>query len=430
MMRVPGHRGFSLVELLLAIFILGLGLISIAALFPAGIILQQQAEDEFYGPVVAEHAMGVLRSRLEPDDFGTWWECMQAQAEVVQDAGGDGQQLLSETRFALAADNDNQLAAYLRLTDWPWLRPSVVVNPPTGQPDLLGAVDVFNHYGWATPGITVGEQTAYPDHPWRRFLAFDPEDPTQSVTGIPFDLTDNIVQGEVVPPRVLISADDRSWPPGDGSGARPRYFWDCAFRKVGDRVQAAIFVYRATASTLDAPAYRPGAVLADESGADAPAVPYRKQLEESQQWKPGQGTIDDALPTAGMLMDVNDVSTAWMHSGQWVMDQMGTVHRVVAGRDRRLSNDELLLSAPVPGPLVGAMFDREGEVGLFTASTALPPFTFDGLRKEDCQSGVLRDREFQPWPSVDHLFYLPSELPGLGSITYFIEPVFVGVKDL
>ena len=31
------RRGFSLVELILAIFVLGIGMISVAALFPAGI---------------------------------------------------------------------------------------------------------------------------------------------------------------------------------------------------------------------------------------------------------------------------------------------------------------------------------------------------------------------------------------------------------
>ncbi len=39
------RRGFSLIELLMAIFILGIGLISIASLLPAGIVLQQRAED-------------------------------------------------------------------------------------------------------------------------------------------------------------------------------------------------------------------------------------------------------------------------------------------------------------------------------------------------------------------------------------------------
>ncbi|MDP6889987.1 MAG: prepilin-type N-terminal cleavage/methylation domain-containing protein, partial [Phycisphaerales bacterium] len=50
------RAGFSLIELLLAIFILGIGMISVAALFPAGVALQARAEDEINGPLVAADA--------------------------------------------------------------------------------------------------------------------------------------------------------------------------------------------------------------------------------------------------------------------------------------------------------------------------------------------------------------------------------------
>jgi len=64
------RRGFSLVELLLAIFILSIGVISVAALLPAGIYQQRQAVDDVLGPVVANNAIALLRTRLSPDDFG------------------------------------------------------------------------------------------------------------------------------------------------------------------------------------------------------------------------------------------------------------------------------------------------------------------------------------------------------------------------
>ncbi|MCH2138403.1 MAG: prepilin-type N-terminal cleavage/methylation domain-containing protein [Phycisphaerales bacterium] len=437
------HRGgFSLIELLLAIFILGLGLISIAALFPAGIVMQQQAEDEFYGPVVAEHAMGVLRSRLRPEDFGSWWDFAQLQADELSADGGDGQALLTEMRATLANESFVQLGAWLRLTDWPWLRPSLVVNAPQGEGELDGAIDVFNHYGWSSANATVGEQTADADHPWRRFLGFAPDDFDQTALGVPFNPYDNVIEGEYVPPRVMVSSAERSWPPPDGSGNRPRYFWDCAFRKIGDRVQAAVFVYRATASTLTAPSFKPGATALDPSGAEVPAVPYRLPLERVgtvQQWMPGHGAADDPLPIYDMTQNVNDLGHAWMQSGQWVMDQMGTVHRVASGRDRNGSENDVLLTSPVPGPVVGAMLDTNdyaiGDIAYFTASTALPPYTFSFLRQPDFRHGVLRHPDaagvIHPDPrSVDHLFYMPSELPGPGGVTYFIEPVFIGVEDL
>ena len=70
--RSPRARGFSLIELLLAIFILGVGVISVAAVFPAGIIQQRRAQDDVLGPVVAEAALATLRSKLSQDDFGTF----------------------------------------------------------------------------------------------------------------------------------------------------------------------------------------------------------------------------------------------------------------------------------------------------------------------------------------------------------------------
>jgi prepilin-type N-terminal cleavage/methylation domain-containing protein len=64
-------RAFSLIELLLAVFILAIGIISVSALFPAGIAQQQQTADAQLGPVVAEQALGLLRSRVKSEDFGT-----------------------------------------------------------------------------------------------------------------------------------------------------------------------------------------------------------------------------------------------------------------------------------------------------------------------------------------------------------------------
>ena len=72
--RRRASSGFSLVEMLLAIFILGIGVISISALFPAGIVMQRQSTDDLLGPVVAKNALGLLRARLNPTDFGGFQE--------------------------------------------------------------------------------------------------------------------------------------------------------------------------------------------------------------------------------------------------------------------------------------------------------------------------------------------------------------------
>lgn len=438
------RRAFSLIELLLSIFILGLGMISIAALFPAGIVLQQRAEDELNGPLVAQHAMGVLRSRLSPDDFGSWWDSIRLRADLLDAQNpGEGQALLTETRSALASGSAGELAAWMRMSDWPWLRPSVVINDTLGGGDLQGAIDVFNATGWSSPGSTVGEHTSDATHNWRRFLSFDPEDENQTQLGIPFDPQSNIVEGSVRPPRVFITAAERSWPPADGSGRRPTYFWDCAFRKVGDRVQVAVFVYRAKPAAMASPPYRPGMTVLDSGAGQAPAIPWRQELQLTSgmvQWQPGEGTAADPLPIYITAPDINAHDRAWMQSGQWIMDQLGTVHRVASGRDRDNSLNNVVLTAPVPGPLICAMLDRNDvdgdgsieDIALFTASTALPPRTYFSMDREDFKAGVLRHNSFihQYKKSVDNIFYMPSQLTASNGTIYYIEPVYIVVEDL
>ena len=65
-------RAFSLIEVLLAIFILGVGVISIAALFPAGIAQQRASVDDIIAPTVANNAISLLRTKLRAEDFGTF----------------------------------------------------------------------------------------------------------------------------------------------------------------------------------------------------------------------------------------------------------------------------------------------------------------------------------------------------------------------
>ena len=61
--EAPKRRAFSLIEVLIAIFILAIGIISISALFPAGIAQQRRTVDDTIGPIVAENALTVLRRR-------------------------------------------------------------------------------------------------------------------------------------------------------------------------------------------------------------------------------------------------------------------------------------------------------------------------------------------------------------------------------
>ena len=145
----PDRRGFSLIELLMAIFILGIGLISIASLFPAGISMQQRAEDEINGPIVAQTALEVLRGRLSAEDFGSWRDFLNAQIEHERWLNGD--QAATALEQSVTADlfntRNEQPAAWLDGQTWPWMRPAMITS--VSDPDLAetlkpGTVDVFN----------------------------------------------------------------------------------------------------------------------------------------------------------------------------------------------------------------------------------------------------------------------------------------------
>ena len=117
--------GFSLIELLLAIFILGVGIISIAAVFPAGIILQRKAQDDVLGPAVAESALSLIRSRLSQDDFGTFEEF--GFSNVVPFVTTDWLNASSPPNRWL-----DRRDAYTVRGDWPWMRPAIPARRASG----------------------------------------------------------------------------------------------------------------------------------------------------------------------------------------------------------------------------------------------------------------------------------------------------------
>ena len=108
------RRAFSLIELLLSVFILAIGIISVSALFPAGIAQQQQTTDDQLGPVVAEQALGLLRSRVRPEDFGSF-------EEFGILIGLSGATVTGSYAYRPAPG------------DWSWIRPGVI---RTAQPDV------------------------------------------------------------------------------------------------------------------------------------------------------------------------------------------------------------------------------------------------------------------------------------------------------
>ena len=142
------RRALSLIELLLAIFILGIGIISIAALFPAGIAQQQRSVDDVTGPIVAENALELLRLRLDDVDF--------------------------ESIFGLVPGS----FWYTTETDFPGTRPAFfledsevdTVNGEVGVP--AGSISIFPLRPGALSSGDVTDDGSYDlgiDVPWRGF---------------------------------------------------------------------------------------------------------------------------------------------------------------------------------------------------------------------------------------------------------------------
>jgi prepilin-type N-terminal cleavage/methylation domain-containing protein len=142
------RRAFSLIELLLSVFILAIGIISVSALFPAGIAQQQQTADDQLGPVVAEQALGLLRSRVKAEDFGTFEEFGVTNLLAQSIANGS-------YVFRPSAG------------DWSWIRPGVIRSNVKdrwmiGEPDgtdservnrVAGLLESANIRGVATTDI-------------------------------------------------------------------------------------------------------------------------------------------------------------------------------------------------------------------------------------------------------------------------------------
>ena len=73
-------KAFALVEVLIAIFILALGMVSIATIFPVAIHQSRQATDDVVGQMVGEQALALLKAK---GLTGVTWD--PALSEWVQD---------------------------------------------------------------------------------------------------------------------------------------------------------------------------------------------------------------------------------------------------------------------------------------------------------------------------------------------------------
>jgi prepilin-type N-terminal cleavage/methylation domain-containing protein len=369
-------RGFSLIELLLSIFILGIGIISIAAVFPAGIIQQRKTQDDVIGPVVAQAAMATIRSHLSQSDFGTIEEFGLGSVSAPAQLG----QTFPDT--FLSSDDWFTVPG-----DWPWLRPSMaVLEDPADAgdaPSYVGDIDIFSARRARSMATVVSSEFNYSsssDLRWddgevvitSELLPFAaiplvssgwPADRGGFLAGIPFNRSKYDFFGGGEDPLVTITQQERFWPAGSGYGMdqdRPQYAWDCMFRRSQGRVQVAIFVYRVAAGN----AVGGYVAVHDQHGAEfRPVLPSRLDLHALNGSVTDQQTARLSTLTP-MGMDPGNAPTrraevpgtdedfgasnqtnpiamdpyflGWQAPGQWLIDPYGRTHRVVQGRRNRM----------------------------------------------------------------------------------------------
>lgn len=338
------RRAFSLIELLLAVFILAIGIISITALFPAGMAQQQLASDDQLGPAVADHAVNIVRSKVRPEDFGAF------------------------EQFGVFDVNAQSLGGVWRPApgDWSWMRPATLTADISGSAmDETGALDLFSNYAELNGGGGTISLEEFPNGVQTGSGG--------RIYGIPY----NAAKYAQAPP-VAITQKERYWPmAADGltQSTPPQYVWDVMFRRFGGKMQVAVFVYRVVRPGGASGSYQ---ATGSVDGSGLPPVPYRRMVSGNGQTTGGSSTVTGdwvqppppavgAMPPAGpfttgfvgapTILTADNPSAAttaavrhqWQLPGQWLMDGNGNVLRVSQGRKVGGADPpEVRFTAPIP----------------------------------------------------------------------------------
>lgn len=439
---VRQRRAFSLIEVLMSIFILGIGVIAIASLLPAGIKQQQNAKNDAYGPVVADSALATLRSRFSPADFG-----------------GDDQLRDTTAPDELRASVLN-FFQYLPTGDFEWTRPAWWYGEASGNPSPLvppslrrGAVHPFigpiglpsfdtfwiegatDGFGRNFTGVTAAVVGAV------NLLAnpavFPRYEESSPFNGIPPGVFDYQVNNQDPAANIdlhyFLSREDRSWPQDSDT---PEYYWDCAFQRSNGTVQVAIFVYRATEPDGKRLVDRPTDILSAGGGSTvsgSPQRPHAVHLDEP--WVPGQRVIQIASGTPSPFDTTGSgdayLDRQWQAGGQWILDEHGNVHRVIRGRN---TANELVVELYEPVPAVRRTspysptfwnddpnYPRLGDPADPNRPPlpTVPPESIGALNRSD--------EQLRYWyHTVDRIWFVPvTDRSGRR-----IEPVYVTVREL
>ncbi len=440
------RAGFSLVEVLLAIFILGIGIISIAALFPAGIAQQRLANEDVMGPIVANNAISLIRSKVKQEDFGTYEEYQQDFPDGFTGPGTVPQPFFSRTQPG----------------DWDWMRPGFLLgDDPNTVFDENGAIDIFSYRytliergNWSGPD-NIARASEWPEG-WPEPSFWNPMGGAGNrvpLYGIPFNTelyfneNDNIPE----PPKFIISQRERYYPMQTGlmnneDTPAPQYVWDCMFRRYQGKVYVAIFVYRVSTENSGVPFVVP----ADENNPEYPPLPYWVDLtnpanadlyptgawninfdnERATPFVSGTADSDD--------FDVDDPRQSWQRNRQWVLDQNNNIHRVV-GTDDRDEQITVELSRPLQQVMTGWWSNNTTLMlpdwpAPFNNNVPFPsdsPYFYYGNAQGDTSN-------FVPAPYTDigvvtDLWYIPRTVDVLHQgqqVEFTLTPVYVTVKEL
>lgn len=402
-MKRNHQHGFSLIELLIAIFILGIGIISIAALFPAGIAQQQKSTDDLIGSIVARNALTIIRSKVEQEDFG------DPRDFVGDDSLPHGNIWSWNVCGANFGQNqDLNINPYETICgDWMWRRPALIRDNVT-EVGLRGAIDIFGSADftnvmaerWPT-GIEPPFGFTPPGMPYSKARYPDYEDPDDN------DATADALS----PPVIRILAGERQYPMWEGNdpNERPKaqYYWDCMFRRYQGRILVAIFVYRVIDPAND------GAYTIDTNGIFFPSQPFTADLTSLS-----TGSWPDADDTDGVELDGSqgdDPSAPeyqWQLPGQWLVDQNGIVHKVQRGRRRDNDSAVRLASTPAGVPIFSSIGNSD-DAGV-------------NANWWDKDNVSFSDAQVQGYGVVTDIWYIPTE----DSKGRTIVPVYATVEDL
>jgi len=352
------RRGFTLVEMLLAIGILGIGVIAIASMFPVGLTQQRRSQDAIVGPTIANNAYATLRAKISPNDFG-WF----GQSGGLYDPSDSNNNIIDIDPIIFTIRGDTI-----------WRRPAFFLGDTTVQDQFgnsravsAGSIDIF-------AGTSPDTQTELPY---------------------------NTIKYGNTAPGIIISQDERLWPQQSGElilngvvdPQTVQYVWDCAFRRFQGKMQVAIFVYRVQRSGASASRYAPAQNPDDPNFGP---LPHRNLLDGNgtapdDPWTTdpdGDGNastgLDNFVPGTlpGDPLDYNFTSTydhGWQSPGQWIVDQNNSVHRVLSGR-RTAGDGPVELNRPVPVAAPSWVNSRGPNGEPVIALWYLPPIDANGWR--------------------------------------------------